>query len=94
MHLHGTELFAVQFCREVPGVLALVRLEGMGMRHLLTVYRYKLRLTGSLLGLLLLLVGSLLDFLGLGFLILDGLLTLFLSSSLFVSSGFLLLLRG
>ena len=66
----------------------------MGMRHLLTVYRYKLRLTGSLLGLLLLLVGSLLDFLGLGFLILDGLLTLFLSSSLFVSSGFLLLLRG
>ena len=66
----------------------------MGMRHLLAVDSHQLRLTGRLLGLLLLLVGSLLDFLGLGFLILDGLFTLFLSSSLFVSSGFLLLLRG
>ena len=93
MHLHRTELLPVQLCREVPGVLTLVRLEGMGMRHLLAVDRHQLRLAGSLLSLLFLLVGRLLRLLGFGLLVLDG-LTLFLRSSLFVRNSFLLLLRG
>ena len=65
----------------------------MGMRHLLAVDRHQLRLAGSLLSLLFLLVGRLLRLLGFGLLFLDG-LTLFLRSSLFVRNSFLLLLRG
>ena len=75
------------------------KLDGKQLRHLLAVDSHQLRLTGSLLGLLFLLVlGRLLRLLGLrllglGLLVLS-LFTLFLSSSLFLRGSFLLLLWG